>query len=802
MARLFPNNHYVPPQFPEPGKDLVRLVIAEAPGQEEHDQGVPLVGGSGRIFNKLLSRVGIDRDGLTIINCINCQPPNNVFPTDPAAKQYISKSEANQAVSHCNRVHVRPLLDSRNWRRIDLLGDKPLRIIANKDGGVFKWRGSPLVISGTNRSFRGLATLHPAYLMRDQEMLPVAANDLIKSLDEPPEYYNPFPSLEDVQRFVSTRFAFDIECTRYKALGETAPADLVGFTDEANHAICVPIRGAYVSEVKRIFANAKEVIGFNCLQFDLPKLRDAGIKIRPECVVHDVMLQQHLLFPSLPHDLEFVGSQFVSKPAWKDDKSEGWERYNCRDTDVTFQCWQQIFPMLKAEKLDELYFNVQVPLAKICLLLHETGFKLDPNQIKRVRAKLLAQCREEESRLPDFLRTRTEKVNGRVKAPPGTLGKSGKPVRFCLVPRDETVIPWRSTAAKARYLYGHELGCLGFEPVLDPKSGRITTGKIALDKIYGRTKNPAVRAIRILNQLDELITTFAKEDMVKIDRMFPHLNVHGTASGRLSSSDPNLQNIPESTRYIYVPSHAGWKIVDVDYSQIENRLTAYFAGDSERLERFRRDPKFSEHKYAASLFLGINYEDVVKDNAKDAPYGKAKRIVHGTNYGMGYMKIANTFDMEPRETKRLQDIWKAAIRKTIQWQNKCGEIAKTQGYLETPFGRKRWFWTSSYYTEALSFLPQSTAADIIFRAMIGIMYERIGLSESSAKLVCPYTESLQRPARLLLQVHDSLIFECPAEMVDDLISVVTRVMTQPWSELGGMSIPIGVKTGDSWGDCE
>lgn len=801
MQRLFPGNTFVAPKMPANGKDLVRLVVAEAPGSEEAEAGVPLVGGSGRWFDSMLAKAGIPRDGLTLTNCIQCKPPGNVFPTDADARTYISKEEGNAAVKQCFNNHLAPLLRSRSWRRVDLLGDKPLRLVANKRDGISKWRGSPLTIDLLDRKLRGLATFHPAYIMRDQTMFPVAVNDLLKGLDEPKEFYNPFPSIAEVREFTATRFAFDIECPKYRTLGPTAPAEMVGLCGRSGVAICVPIAGAYIPELQRIFRNAVEAVGHNCIQFDLPKLRDVDIEVGPSCIVYDTMLLQHLLFPDFPHDLEFVGSQFVSKPAWKDDKGV-LQVYCCRDTDVTWACFLELLPMVRRQNLLNLYLNVQVPMARICSLMHQTGFKLDPNQIKFVRAKLIKERDGLEKDLPEFLRTRDEPVNRRVLAPEGTLGKTGKPVKYKMVPSSERVIPWRSSGAKQRYLYSKEEGCLGADPIYDLKSGRITTGKIALEKIFNRTKNPAVKALRRLNQLDELITTFAKEDMVKVDRMFPHFNVHGTGSGRLSSSDPNLQNIPESARYIYVPSYTGWKIVDVDYSQIENRLTAFFAGDKERLQRFHDDPKFSEHKYAASLFVGVAYGDVVKDNDKDAPYGKAKRIVHGTNYGMGSLKIAKTFDMDPKETKRLQDLWKGAIKATTLWQMKTGEKAKRDSFLTTPFERKRWFWTSSAYTEALSFLPQSTAADVIFRAMIGLMYQRIGWPVEKVARVARIYEALPEPCRLLLQVHDSLVFECPSGMVDELVRVVRKVMEQPWPELGGMVIPIGVKVGDSWGDTE
>jgi DNA polymerase-1 len=512
--------------------------------------------------------------------------------------------------------------------------------------------------------------------------------------------------------------------------------------------------------------------------------------------VHDTMLQQHLICPDLPHDLEFVGSQFVSKPAWKQDKSGGWEPYCCRDTDVTFQCWLKIYPDLKAEGLEDLYWRVQVPLAKICYLMQETGFKVDISQIGKVRKELLARMEELERELPEFLRTRQEAITKRHPAPAGTLGKTGKPVKYVQVPASRTVVPWRSSAAKQRYFYSHEPGCLGCDAILDPKSGNITTGKIAVAKLFAKTKNPAILALGELNKIDEKLTTFASDEMQRVTRMHSHFNVHGTASGRLSSSAPNLQNIPEPVRIIYVPSHADWKIIDVDYSNIENRLTAWFAGDP-RLKKYD-DPKYSDYKILASRYTGIPYDEVIKDNDRQAPYGMAKLVVLGTNYGMGYKKIANTYNLELGETRRIQDEWKKEIAPTITWQIRTAEKAKRDGYLTNPFGRKRWFYTSSYYTESLSFYPQSTAADIIFRAMIGLMYERIGLSVEAASKVSPRTSALPKPARLLLQVHDSLVFECPLSIIGEVIEALKHVMEQPWKELNGLVIPVSIKVGDNW----
>lgn len=517
--------------------------------------------------------------------------------------------------------------------------------------------------------------------------------------------------------------------------------------------------------------------------------------------LYDTMLLQHLNFPDMPHDLEFVASQFTQKAAWKDEKRGEplyWESRCARDADATLQSGRVLVPMTGMHGLTELYEYVQIPLALICRHVQDIGFRVDPGRIAIVRERLLKEMADEELLLPEELRTRQEPKRRRIPAPAGTVSeKTGKPLKFLLVDDMETVTPWRSSAVVADYLYNK----LGLPTQLHAKSQQVTSDKTALEKLYRRTRKREILAILNLRKRDELITTFCKETNATIGRMRPHLNVHGTSSGRLSSSDPNLQNIPPAARVIYVPSHDDFVLVEADYSQIENRLVAHFAGDTERLARLGQKG-FSEHKWLASQFFNIPYEEVVKDNDKDAPYGKAKRIGHGTNYGMGPRKIANLYDMEEREVKDLLFKWKQANPKTVAWQLETARRAEQEGVLTTPFKRKRWFWTSNVYTESLSFLPQSTAADIIFRAMIGLMYERVGWPVEKAMKAVRVIEPLPWPAQLLLQVHDSLIFECPRAMVNQVVRTVVRVMQQPWAELGGFAIPVEVKVGPSWAECE
>ena len=169
-------------------------------------------------------------------------------------------------LSASDHAEILSVINSRQWDRIDLIGEQALRITGKR--GISKWRGSPLDVCGQ----RGLATYDPLWLMRNQEMLLVAANDLKKSLIEPEEHYTPFPSIDDVREFKATTFAFDIECPKYKTMGDFAPVELVGLCAEPTKAMVVPVRGEYISELRRIFLNAEHIIGHNAIQFDCEKL--------------------------------------------------------------------------------------------------------------------------------------------------------------------------------------------------------------------------------------------------------------------------------------------------------------------------------------------------------------------------------------------------------------------------------------------------------------------------------------------------------------------------------------------------
>ena len=789
MQRLFPENNLVPPEM---GRGN-RLVVGEAPGEEEAAQQRPFVGGSGRIFNMLLAKAGIKRDELTILNCIQCRPPNNIYPTDAAARGYISKQDGEAAVSQCYREHVAPVLASRPWTRIDAVGEKSLRELTGKTDGIMKWRGSPLPLIGEDKE-KVIGICHPSYLMRSQELIPATISDLKKGLDVPPEYYNLRPTVEDLDAFMDAPIlCADIETNR-----RTNQITMVGLATRPFYVTVVPWSGRYISALKKVFASAKEFVGQNCVHFDIPFLEANDVKFDKLEQVWDIMLMHHLVQPDLPHDLEFISSIFTQKAAWKHLAQENEALYNARDVDVTLLSFLQLRPLLKMLDLENIYTYSQVPLAKICTLMHDTGVKTDPARLRQLRAKFQAELMQLEEKLPQELKPYDKPIRVRKSAPPGTLGKSGKPVKYIHEDAFERVVPWNSPKRVEEYLYGQ----LGLPSQFHPKTKKLTSDKNALDKLYRKTKNVSVEALRQIRQLDELLSSFLKEDNstnVEQGHVHPSFLPHGTNTGRLSCSNPNMQNQPPKSRYIYVPLHNDWIFIEMDFSSLENRLAMWFANDEERLKR-TSIPGFNEHRWFASQIFKIPEEQISKDSHE---YKMGKIANHGSDGAMGPRKLAITHNIPEKEARDLIFQWRTINRRSAEWQEQVGNKATREGVLRNPFGRKRWFGIQSAYTEGIRFLPQSAGADVCFRTMIGLMYERINWPEELARRAVDILAPLPRPAELCLQVHDSLLVSCPLNLKEKCIEAMRKVATQPWPQLGGFSFNVAFKVGnpgESWAE--
>jgi len=529
---------------------------------------------------------------------------------------------------------------------------------------------------------------------------------------------------------------------------------------------------------------------------------------------------------------------------------EAFRLYNARDTDAAFQASIPLRRKLEEYGLLDVYQHVSVPVAFVCRDIAEYGIRLDHSRLKEIRTIIDSKLDTLDRTLPDGLRSYDVEVMKNEKAPPNTwkqkavtckggkkyggtheprtyifqsptqchqcdCGKVLVPGKMSLlktikVPARERVVPWNSTQKVIQYANG-----LGLKSIINRKTGRVAGDKNAR-KQWGRQHSE----FAIVDQLKKNVTlrnSFAKDALFGVERMYFNLLVHGTAEGRLSSSgkregiDLNIQNQPKEIRRIFVPDEPGWGILNPDWKGAENLITAYLAKDFDRLKRLA-EPGYSEHlDYAQRLFgPGTKKSLVGEDGTKfDNPlYTTAKRINHGTNYGMGVKKMQEVlavegFNYTESDIKEFKRVWRIMNAGTARWQDEVTALAGKQSFLRNVFGRCRYFQSRDYATKALAFLPASTLADICLRCMIALNLDLPRCAQAASALGIAVTYQLPRPWRLMCQVHDSLPAQGPQENYMEVARGMKAVMEQPWAELDGFSLAVdfGYST-SSWGECK
>ena len=320
------------------------------------------------------------------------------------------------------------------------------------------------------------------------------------------------------------------------------------------------------------------------------------------------------------------------------------------------------------------------------------------------------------------------------------------------------------------------------------KTGYSTNAEV-LEKL--KNKHPIIEAIMDYRMVTKLNSTYA-EGLVKVigddERIHTTFQNMVTATGRLSSTEPNLQNIPVRTelgseiRKMFVPKD-GCVLIDADYSQIELRVLAHIANDQIMQEAFRSGEDV--HRVTASQVFGVAPEDVTSLMRRHA-----KAVNFGIVYGISDFSLADDIGVTRKEAKAYIESYLEKYAGVRQYMHDVVEQAKADGYVTTLMGRRRYlpelksknFNLRSFGERCAMNTPiQGTAADIIKLAMIRV----------DAALAKQYPQ-----ARLVLQVHDELIVECPLDQADDVKQLVEREMEQVME----LRVPLlaEAKSGASW----
>ena len=563
-------------------------------------------------------------------------------------------------------------------------------------------------------------------------------------------------------------FAFDTETEGVDALHTR----LVGmsFAVRAHEAWYVPVPAdeeeacTTVAPFAAPLQNAAiQKVGQN-IKFDLMVLIKYGIRV--DGPLFDTMIAHYLLHPELPHNMDYLSETYLRYrpiaiesligPRGKGQRTmrevpvKDVCEYAAEDADVTWQLMEHFRPLLVEHAADRLFHDIEMPLVPVLAEMEEAGVTLDTEALRQSSDTLNATLRNLEEEIHTL---------------------AGMPFNI------------NSSRQVGTVLFEH---LRIEEKVKKTKTGLYSTGEEVLEKL--RSKHPIVDKLLDYRRVKKLLSTYIDALPERVDpatgKIHTSFNQTVTSTGRLSSSNPNLQNIPvreelgREIRKAFTADDAESVFFSADYSQIELRIMAHFSGDEHMTDAFRHGADI--HAATAAKIFGVAPEEVTSDMRR-----RAKTANFGIIYGISAFGLAERLAIPRAEARELIDGYFASYPRIKAYMDASIQTATEQGYVETLFGRRMFLpdirsrnAVVRGYAErgAINAPIQGTAADIIKIAMIGIRRR--------------FRQEHLR-SRMILQVHDELNFNVRKEELD----VVRQIVREEMEGAAKLSVPLTVDCG-------
>jgi len=568
--------------------------------------------------------------------------------------------------------------------------------------------------------------------------------------------------------------AFDTETTSLEPLD----AELVGlaFATQAGQAWYVPLRHLDQSvefSIEQVLAQIGPILADDQrpkvgqhLKYDLNVLRRAGLELNG--IQHDTMLESYVFNSTATrHDMDSLAGRYLGRQTQSYESVAGKGKqqvtfdqvpvaraadYAAEDADVTLALHQTLWPKLEAQKGPQaVYESLEIPLIPVLARMEWIGVALDPDQLARQSAEI-------QERLQDLEAQAHEEA--------GRSFNLGSPKQLQQILFDELELP----------------------VVRKTPKGQPSTAEDVLQELSADYALP--RLILEHRSLAKLKSTYTDRLPEKIHpdtgRIHTHYHQAVAATGRLSSADPNLQNIPIRTaegrriRKAFVAPE-GQVLMAADYSQIELRIMAHLSSDAGLLDAFSKG--LDVHRATAAEVF-----DCEPDQVEDGQRRAAKAINFGLMYGMSGWGLARQLEVGRKEADAYIERYFERYPGVRDYMERTRAGARDTGYVETLFGRRLWLdeikarnpqRRQAAERAAINAPMQGSAADIIKRAMID---------------VDAWIQADEVPARLVMQVHDELVLEVERSALDQVREGVTKRMAAAAS----LAVPLEVDVG--WGD--
>lgn len=741
------------------------LVVGMAPGNTEIRGGKPFTGPSGNLLWRVLKEANIDRSEAYIINTIGELPEGaDGEPTDAQLDKYWDAFD--QAALQFTGTVALVLGRTALRRYTGLLGIESWRGYLVRPGETQPvWRSSEITTfykTNTKKHKKGdprlvrqkvqlpppisatiqtiVPSLHPAAILKTGfRTIPAFNTDVKRAGRAAQNTLKPSRVNYDVLPFyLPGDVAFDIET----GMVNTDLITRIGFANKDrawtshwdNHTSGVSSAILSDSRTTKIAHN---------IQFDLPRLEAAGIKINGP--IYDTMLAANLLQPDLYKGLNSVIPLFLDTERHKHLAETDEVRYNALDAIREYELFEATQSALHETGQYNLFMEEVMATVPTLIRMSRKGIKLHQKRqldwVDQLRADLINK------------ETHWNLLTGCIR--------------------------WGSTQQVNKYFQSLNI------PLMFNKYGGATTEESALREymVSGKAPLTHIQLIELLLELralKKMLGTYAQAlsgtsihpsylPSSKDDDSFGK-GMAGT--GRITAKDPNVQNQPPAARLLVIPWSPTSVLVELDYSQIEARIMAALGGD----EALQAAIDAGLHNYNMQM-LGVD-----KTRAKNGFYGWA--------YGAGPRTLQRTFigagyNISYQDCKQLLLQFNQIFSKTAAWRQAVVSAMAASRYVANPFGRRRYFYAGlGDATAAMDFLPQSTAASIMWRILPGV--EKTATSFGG---------------HLLATIHDSVLVELPLATLREGAAAIREEMEREWPQISpGFKVPVAMKTGPSWGE--
>jgi DNA polymerase-1 len=503
------------------------------------------------------------------------------------------------------------------------------------------------------------------------------------------------------------------------------------------------------------------------LKYDMHVFAGAGILLKG--VAHDTLLESYVLEAHKPHDLDSLSQRHLGRKGLSYDEVTGKgvarigfeqvsveiaTRYSGEDADFTLHVHETLWTQIQHESLlAKIYQDIELPVAQVLWQMEHNGIE--------VNSQLLISQSDELAKKIEALEAQAHSLAGQ----PFNLG---------------------SPKQLGEILFGK----LGYAPVKKTATGAASTDEDVLEKLA--EDYPLPRVLLEWRSFSKLKSTYTDKLPKMVDpktrRVHTTFSQAVAVTGRLASSDPNLQNIPVRTpegrriRQAFV-APAGFQLMSADYSQIELRIMAHLSEDAGLLKAFLAGEDV--HRATASEVFGVPLDQVSGEQRR-----YAKVINFGLIYGMSAFGLARNLDIDRGVAKNYIDQYFAKYPGVLRYMDNIRATAKAKGYVETVFGRRLWLpeinspngpRRQGAERAAINAPMQGTAADLIKLAMIQVQRA---------------LEAEKLRSRLVLQVHDELVLEVPQDEVD----TIRALLPQKMEKIASLRVPliVDVGVGNNW----